>query len=115
MYKQVSDTMFETDETSDQVLTRAFSWRKGSDMGVTHTVQRLGYHDPLKGRVHHNSLTCADGEKLYRLTVDDAPLLLSDEEEYGGWMTYHQLLCVKEGYERLTNLHLFVEQPDEPE
>jgi len=87
-YRRFCKASYETEETSDQVLNRAFEWRKGSDGDVGHTAMRLGYQDPLKGRVHYDTLTCADGTKLYRITVDDTPLLYSDEEDYGGWMTY---------------------------
>jgi hypothetical protein len=118
MYKEQSDIdgvfrKYTTDQTSDQVQSRAFEWRKGNDTDVTHTAMRLGYHEPLKGRVHIDTLECADGKTLYRPTIDGAPLLYDDEDEYGGWMTYHQLLCFIEGYRRLSDVEHFVERHEQ--
>ena len=110
MYEQTSKSPFRkytTDQTSDEVLNRAFEWRKGSE-DVSHTVMRFQYHEPFKGRVHYDTLTCADGEELYRITIDGQPLLWEDEEEFGGWMTYPQLLCWFEGYRRLSEFEDFL-------
>lgn len=107
MYQKVDDTngeyrVYKTDQSAEEVLDRAFKWRKDTDNDATHTAQRLGYRGPLKGRVNIDTLQCSDGVELYRLTIDGEPLLLDDEEDFGGWMTYHQLLCFIEGYHRLT-------------
>ena len=118
MTRRISDEdapfgKYETDETCNEVQYRAFEWRKGTDHDIIHTAMRAGYHDPFKGRVKYDELKCSDGENLYRLTIDGKPLLYSDEEKFGGWMTYHQLLCWLEGYRRLSHFQDFLAQPEE--
>src|SRR5690606_33569645 len=59
MYEQSSRSPFRkytTDQTSDEVLNRAFEWRKGSE-DVSHTVMRFQYHAPFKGPVYYDTLT----------------------------------------------------------
>ena len=110
MYDPVpdSDWEYETDHSCEEVLDENFKSRKGTDKDVFHTAMRAGYDEPLKGRVQLEVLHCNDGGELYRLTVDEEPLLHSDEEETGGWMTYDQLLCFVEGYRRLSDADNFV-------
>lgn len=118
MYNQVDDIdgafrKYETDETSGEVLDRALDWRKGTDKDPVHTAKRVGYHPPFKGRIDLDRLECADGEVLYRLTIDGQALLYDDEDEFGGWMTYHELLCFIEGYKRLNDFEDFLDADDE--
>lgn len=117
MYKKQTDRKgfphYETEQTSDQVLDRAFDWRKGTDTDVSHTFMRFGYHDPFKGRVEYEVLECADGPKLYRMTIDGISLLHPDEEKFRGWMTYDQLLCWIEGYNRLSTFEDFLQNAEE--
>ena len=118
MYERKTDApssfgRFETDQTAEQVLNRAFEWRKGSDTDTSHTFMRFGYHDPFKGRVEYQTLECADGTKLYRMTIDGSPLLHPDEEKFGGWMTYDQTLCWIEGYNRLSTFEDFLPGEDQ--
>jgi hypothetical protein len=103
-----------TDLTADDVLDRSFESRKGTDTDVIHTAMRAGYHPPLKGRIGLDTLECADGTELYRLTIDGEPFLYDDEDEdTEGWMTYDGLLCFIEGYKRMNDPEYFAPTDDE--
>lgn len=103
-----------TDLSADEILDRSFEQRKGTDKDVLHTAMRTGYHDPLKGRIGLDTLECADGTELYRLTIDGEPFLYDDEDEdTEGWMTYDRLLCFIEGYKRMNDPEYFAPTDDE--